>query len=759
MARSRGLPSPDQIVEFLNTADSKVGKREIARAFGVKGADRVELKKILRKMADDGLIATRRKRMSDAAGLPPVTVLRITGLDSDGEVIGEPAEWAREGETAPKVIILSSSGRNRNSPQKPPGVGDQVLCRISATNDATYPYEARIIRKLQGSKGHVVGVYQPSARGSGRVLSANRKDRLEFEVARNDDGGAQKGELVRAEITRGRGRGFAQVRIVERLGDAADQRNISLVAIHQHGIPDQFAPEVIAAADTLDELKPPRGRKDLRDVPLVTIDPPDARDHDDAVWAAPDDDPENKGGFKVIVAIADVAAYVRAGSVIDKEARVRGNSVYFPDRVVPMLPERLSTDLCSLRGLEDRPAFGCFMTFDKVGRKLNHSFDRIWMKSAAKLSYAQAQAAIDGRSDDVTGPLLEPVLKPLWRAYQALKKARDKRQPLELDLPERKLVLDTDGKVERVITPERLDAHKLIEEFMIQANVAAAEVLEKSTTPLIFRVHDAPAPEKIDTLAKFLTTLGMSAPKGVVMQPQHFNRILDAARDGPNEHLVSQTVLRSQAQAVYTPDNLGHFGLNLRRYAHFTSPIRRYADLIVHRALISALKLGDDGLSDEDMASLEELAGILCMTERRAMLAERETTDRLIAHYLSGNIGADFTARIGGMVKAGLFVTLADSGADGFIPASTLGQDYFVHDEQAMAMVGERTGETFRMGDMVDVRLLEVTPLAGGLRFEMLSKGTAGKPIGRNQHSSRRGKSASKAKKSKPGQRKTSSRR
>lgn len=738
MARSRGLPSPDQIVEFLKTADSKVGKREIARAFGVKGADRVELKKILRKMADDGLIATRRKRMSDATGLPPVTVVRVTGLDSDGELYGEPAEWARDGEAVPKVIILANSGRKRSSPAKPPGIGDQLLCRISRTDDATYPYEGRIIRKLQGSKGDIVGVYQPSARGNGRVVSANRKDRLEFEVARNDDGDAKKGELVRAEITRERGRGFAQVRVVERLGDAADQRNISLIAIHQHGIPDEFPNEVIDSADALEALKPPKGRKDLRQVPLVTIDPPDARDHDDAVWAAADDDAANTGGFNVIVAIADVAAYVRTGSVIDKEARVRGNSVYFPDRVVPMLPERLSTDLCSLRGLEDRPAFACFMTFDKAGRKLNHSFDRIWMKSAAKLSYAQAQAAIDGRSDEVTRPLLKPVLEPLWRAYKVLKKARDKRQPLELDLPERKLVLDADGRIERVTTPERLDAHKLIEEFMIQANVAAAEVLEKNRTPLVFRVHEAPAAEKIDALAKFLATLGQSAPKGVVMKPQHFNRILETARGGPNEHLVSQTVLRSQAQAVYTPDNQGHFGLNLRRYAHFTSPIRRYADLIVHRALISALNLGDDGLSSEDMASLEELAGILSMTERRAMLAERETTDRLIAHYLSGNIGADFKARISGMVKAGLFVTLIDSGADGFIPASTLGQDYFVHDEQAMAMVGERTGETFRMGDLVDVRLLEVTPLAGGLRFEMLSDGANGKPAGRRRPAGKR---------------------
>lgn len=746
MARSRGLPSPEQILEFLNTADAKVGKREIARAFGIKGAERIELKKLLRKMAEDGLIASRRKRMSDASGLPPVTVIRITGLDSDGELVGEPAEWARESESPPKVVVIARGQRNRSSPAKPPGVGDLVLCRISPASDETYAYEARIIRKLPGATGHVVGVYQPSTRGIGRVLSANRKDKQEFEVDSGDSAGAQKGELVRAEIVRKFGRGTSRVRIVERLGDAADQNNISLIAIHQHGIPDQFSQDVKPAVSALKQLRPPKGRTDLRDVPLVTIDPTDARDHDDAVWAAPDDDPHNKDGYRIIVAIADVATYVGYATVIDKEARVRGNSVYFPDRVVPMLPERLSTDLCSLRESQDRPALACFMTFDKSGRKLNQQFDRIWMKSAAKLSYAQAQAAIDGQSDEVTGPLLEPVLKPLWKAYGTLKLGRDQRKPLELELPERKLVLSEDGRVERVVTPERLDAHKLIEEFMIQANVAAAEVLEKSRTPLLFRVHDAPAPEKIDALAKLLATLGISAPKGVVMQPQHFNRILDAARGGPNEHLVAQSVLRSQAQAIYTPHNQGHFGLNLRRYTHFTSPIRRYADLIVHRALISALNLGDDGLSDEEAANLEELAGVLCMTERRAMLAERETTDRLIAHYMAGEIGADFTARISGMVKVGLFVTLTDSGADGFIPASTLGRDYYIHDEQKMSMVGERTGETFRLGDLVDVRLLEVAPLAGGLRFKMLSTGNAGKPAIRHRSSRNLRKSAGKSK-------------
>ncbi len=742
MARGRGLPSPDEILEFLKTADAKVGKREIARAFGIKGVDRVELKKLLKKMSDDGLIASRRKRLAQAGGMPPVTVIRMIGLDDDGEMVGEPSEWVDETASPPRVLILSAAkGARRAGPAKPPGIGDHLLCKVFPAEDSSYPYHASIIRRLQGPSAHVVGVFSARGKAGGTVVSANRKDKNDFEIMRGDEAGAQTGELVRVEILRQRGRGNSQARVIERLGDASDQRNVSLIAIHQHGIPDHFPDSVIKAATDLKELKPPKGRTDMRDVPLITIDPFDARDHDDAVWASLDDDPANKGGFKVIVAIADVAAYVHSGSAIDKEARIRGNSVYFPDRVVPMLPERLSTDLCSLRGNEDRAAFACFMTFDKNGRKTAHRFDRIWMRSAAKLAYEQAQRAIDGHCDEVTGPLLETVLRPLWHAYETLKKSRDKRQPLELDLPERKLILGTDGSIERVITPERLDAHRLIEEFMIQANVCAAETLETRKTPLIYRVHESPSPEKVDALAKFLATLGLSAPRGVVMQPHHFNRILEAARDGANEHLVSQTVLRTQAQAVYTPDNLGHFGLNLRKYAHFTSPIRRYADLIVHRALITALKLGDDGLSADDMTCLEEIASVLCVTERRAMVAERETTDRLIAHHLKGQIGADFTARISGLVGAGLFVTLTESGADGFIPVSTLGTEYFVHDEQAQAMIGERTGATFRMGDMVDVRLKEVTPIAGGLRFEMLSQGAKGKPpSSRKRPANRRGK-------------------
>jgi ribonuclease R len=466
------------------------------------------------------------------------------------------------------------------------------------------------------------------------------------------------------------------------------------------------------------------GREDWRALPLVTIDPPDAKDHDDAVHAEPDPDPNNKGGHIVTVAIADVAFYVRPGSALDRDALTRGNSVYFPDRVVPMLPERISNDLCSLVPGEPRGALAVRMVIANDGRKHSHSFHRILMRSAAKLNYAQAQAAIDGRPDDTTGPLLDPILKPLYEAYATVKRARDERDPLDLDIPERKILLKPDGTVDRVVVPERLDAHKLIEEFMILANVAAAEMLEKKGLPLIYRVHDEPTLEKVHNLQEFLKTLDLPFAKSGALRPALFNRVLAQVKGHDSEPLVNEVVLRSQAQAEYSAENYGHFGLNLRRYAHFTSPIRRYADLIVHRALIRGLGLGEGALPEtETPETLSEVAAQISVTERRAMKAERETADRLIAHFLADRIGATFQGRISGVTRAGLFVKLSDTGADGLIPIRTLGTEYFNYDETRHALVGTRSGAMHRLGDVVDVRLVEAAPVAGALRFELLSEG------------------------------------
>ncbi len=725
------LPSDADILKFIEESPGKVGKREIARAFGLAGTGlRQALRETLKRLEGDGKLDRRAAALGKAGALPAVAVIEITGQDRDGELVAEPVAWDDKAGRRPKIIVGMRTAHGRQETLQPPAKGDRVLARLTRQRDPVYPYAATIVRKLSTRENRIVGVFR-QVRGEGfRIVPADRKSRNELIVLQGDDGGAQPGELVEAEIERDRGRGLLHARVRKRLGDAGDQRNVSLIAIHQHGIPDRFPPRVMAEAQALPEATAD-GRVDLRQMPLVTIDPPDARDHDDAVWAAPDDDPANAGGFKVVVAIADVAAYVRPGTALDREARLRGNSVYFPDRVVPMLPERISNDLCSLREKQDRPALACLMTFDRSGAKRSHRFERVTMRSAAKLSYEEAQAAIDGRPSPKAEPLLDGALKPLWAAYHALKAARNRRGPLELDISERKLVLDAHGLIERVVTPLRLDAHRLIEEMMIQANVAAAETLEKHRTQLLYRVHEQPSREKIAALSDFLRSVGQSLAKGEAMTPRHFNQILQRAAGGENQHIVNEVVLRSQAQAVYAPENVGHFGLNLARYAHFTSPIRRYADLIVHRALITALNMGGDGLSPDDVVRLSETADMITAAERRAMAAERETVDRLVALHLKDRVGGVFHAKVSGVAGAGLFVKLDELGADGFVPAMSLPGDRYVHDEARHALTGLRTGESYRLGDRVEVKLLEVTPVSGGMRFEMVSEGRRGEPAAR----------------------------
>ena len=733
------MPTEEQILEFIRGQEAKVGKREIARAFNIRGADRIALKKILKDMAARGLIEKRAKRIVKAGEMPPVAVLDIIGPDDMGDVIARPSVWDEAEQGKAPVILMSEPRRKPGRKSEPlPGPGARVLARIEPLKSGPYPYKARVIRKLDNRANEILAVFRRDPNGGGRLIPVEKRARGEILVRPGDGADARDGELVRARIRRDGRHGLSYGRVLESLGDLNDQRNISLIAIHEQGIRDTFPQKALDEAEALKSFSH-EGREDIRHIPLVTIDPRDARDHDDAVWAAPDDDPANEGGHKVIVAIADVAWYVRPGTALDAEARLRGNSTYFPDRVVPMLPERISNDLCSLREGEDRPAIACFMTFDKTGRKRAHRFARVIMRSAAFLSYQQAQAAIDGRPDEATEPLLDSVLKPLWSCHDTLMAARKRRGPLELDIPERKLILDATGLIERVVSPERLEAHKLIEELMIQANVCAAETLEDRREPFIYRIHDAPAPEKIEALAQFLRTIGISAPVGQVMKPMHFNQILEKARGTEFEHVVNQVVLRTQSQAVYSVENRGHFGLNLRRYAHFTSPIRRYADTIVHRALVSALKLGEGGLSQKDISAMEETAEMISAAERRSMAAERTTVDRMMAQYLSERVGATFDARISGVTRAGLFVALVETGADGFVPVSTLRGDYFVYDETRHALIGRSTGETYQLGDAVEVRLRETAPVAGGMRFEMVSPGKKGKrPAGGGRGKGRR---------------------
>jgi ribonuclease R len=734
--RIPSLPSKADILAFIGRQPGKVGTREIARAFGLKNAMRAELKRMLRELADDGTVEKRRKKLHHAGTLPSTLLADVTARDSDGELIATPDEWDEEAHgPAPKIRIHTP---HKARPGEVAGIGDRVLLHVEETKDDNgIRHRGRVIKIIDHPKQRVLGIFRKTPQGGGRLEPVDKK-RLgkELSIPAGATAQAEDGDLVAVETSRAPRLGLPTGRVVERLGSLASERAVSLIAIHAHTIPHVFRHDTQAEAETMRPATLAH-REDWRRVPFITIDPPDAKDHDDAVHAEHDNAANNRGGFIVSVAIADVAHYVTPDSALDREALVRGNSVYFPDRVVPMLPERISNDLCSLRPREDRAALAVRMVIGADGRKRSHTFHRIMMRSAAKLSYQQAQFAIGGRTDEDTETLVQPVLAPLYAAYETLTRARAERGPLDLDLPERKILLKGDGTVDRVIVPERLEAHRLIEEFMILANVAAAETLEKARVPLIYRVHDEPGLEKVNALREFLATLDIPFAKGGVLRADAFNRVLAQAKGRDAEPLINEVVLRTQAQAEYAAENYGHFGLNLRRYAHFTSPIRRYADLIVHRGLIRALKLGDGLPEAMDTKALAEIAAQISAAERRAMLAERETNDRLIAYFLSDRVGATFDGRVSGVHRAGLFVKLNETGADGFVPARTIGDEYFRHDETGHAMVGSRSGETYRLGDRVTVKLVEAAPVAGALRFELLSEGRPGRPS-RHPHHERR---------------------
>ncbi len=731
---TRAVLTRETVLEHL-AAHPGDTKRDLVRALGVKGAERQVLKQILAELAEQGAVERGRKRSYVPAGaLPDMAVLEIFAEDADGEPLARPAQWEGQG-APPSVLVLP--GRDEVSA---PGRGERILARISRHKTEGH-YEARIIKRLGASAHRALGVLKIQPGQLPRVEPVDRKSRHAFMLDRNSVAGLRDGDLVTVEPEARRGVGGPRARVVERHGSIREPRSISLIAIHAHGIPTDFPGVALAEAD---KSKPasPAGRTDLRKIALVTIDPEDARDHDDAVWAGPDPDTANKGGHIVIVAIADVAHYVRTGSVLDKEALKRGNSVYFPDRVVPMLPDALSADLCSLREGEDRPCLAVRMVFDAHGTKRRHEFLRAMMRSAARLTYAEAQRAFDGKPDAKCRHLQQVVMEPLWQAYRTLTKERDRRSPLDLDLPERRIVFGADGQIASVAFRERLESMRLIEEFMIMANVAAAESLEKARQPLIYRVHEEPSREKLVAFGDYLRSIGMSFAKGQVVKPGTFNRILERAKGTPQEEVINEVTLRTQAQAIYAPENVGHFGLNLARYAHFTSPIRRYADLVVHRGLIRALKLGDGGLSDGDSARLSEIADHVSMTERRAMAAERDSTDRYLAAYMQDRVGAVFTGRISGVTRFGLFVRLSETGADGLLPIRSLGLEFFKHDEKRHALIGERSGTAYNLGDTISVRLAEAAPVTGGLRFELAeeegwSEGTAGrksrKPVQRRR--------------------------
>ena len=714
------LPTRQDILNFIADNPSDSGKREIARAFGIKGAAKIELKRLLAEMQADGVLKRRARAHHHSDDLPPVTVLRVLGPDAAGDVFAVPAEY--EGDSAPRVLVLAGSD--------PLAANDRILARLTRVDAEDHAYQARLIRRIGGAAKRILGIFRAASEG-GRILPLDKGEAREWIVARGATQDARDGELVEAEFASKReSLGLPRARIVARLGDPMAPRAVSLIAIHQHGIPDHFPDAAITEAEAA-QPAPLGNREDLRGLPLVTIDPSDARDHDDACYAHADDSPGNPGGHILWVAIADVAHYVRPGSALDHEARKRGNSSYFPDRVVPMLPDALSGDLCSLHEGVDRACIAVRMVLDAHGQKLSHRFVRGLMRSPASLVYEEVQAAFDGQPTARTAPLLDPVIKPLYAAYAALARARALRQPLELDLPERRIVLSDEGKVLSVNFKDRLDAHKLIEEFMVLANVAAAEELQRLRQPVMYRVHEEPSPEKLDALREVAVASGFVLAKGQVLQTRHLNNLLAQADGGDFAELINITTLRSMTQAYYSPKHLGHFGLALRSYAHFTSPIRRYSDLIVHRALITGHGWGDDGLSAFDVEHIDETAQLISDTERRSMAAERDTTDRYLAAFLSERVGQEFTGRISGVQKFGLFIRLDDSGADGLVPIREVGREYFHYDANSQTLHGSDTGVVIGVGARVTVRLAEATPVTGGLLLQLLTIDGGTMPAGR----------------------------
>ncbi len=709
-----GLPTRQQVLDFIAGSSDPAGKREIARAFGLKGQEKIALKSLLKDMAEEGLIDGNRAAFHRMGGVAKVTVLRVVDID-EGEAVAVPDTWSPDDATPPPRLRIREKGRG-SALRK----GDRVLARTEETAGGLI---AHPMKKLPTATDQIMGVVEIDKSGKGWLAPIDKRERSAAPIA--DLGGAEEGQLVLAEPAGRSPRSGVKVTTV--LGDPLAPKAFSLIAIHKHGIPFAFEPETLAEADLAARLPIVSDRReDLRHLPIVAIDPSDARDHDDAIWAESDGD----GGFRALVAIADVSYYVRPGSALDREARARGNSVYFPDRVVPMLPEVLSADVCSLRAGEPRAAMACHMTIRADGTIADWRFTRAIVQIDEVIAYEEAQRRIDDSTASRT-------LIDLWDAWRALGRARDSRDPLALELPERRVVLNEAGKIEEIALRERLDAHRVVEDFMIAANVAAAKALESKVFPVVYRIHEPPSREKLVALKDYLATFDRKLALGQVITPSLFNRLLKDVADESEKALIMEAVLRSQTQAYYGPRNAGHFGLSLGSYAHFTSPIRRYADLLVHRALVDGFNLEQarpasalpptSGLAERDRADLTRVSEAISAAERRAMAAERETTDRYVAAWLSSRVGEVFETRITGVQRFGLFATIIGLGGDGLVPVSVLGDERFFHDEKAQVLEGERTGTRYAMGQLMRLKLAEANPLTGALKFE--PEGGAGSRI------------------------------
>ena len=705
------LPNRDELIAHIRENNGPTIRRDIARAFGVRGAERAKLRRMLVELESDGLIArSKKQKWSPSDRLPPVTVLEVYDIDEDGYPLVKPVNWD---ESSPSPFIELKTGSKN---LKAPGLGDRVLCRLQPNGEQKY--KAIPMRHVSKETKEIIGIFRKNNEG-GLLESIDRRNSKDIFISDTQKGDAKDGELIIASLLPGRHHGMSRAKVIKRICDSSSSGAISMIAIYEADIPFEFTESLLSVAENLARPKN-GGRKDLRDVPLITIDGADARDFDDAVFAEPDQSIDNTGGWHLIVAIADVSWFVRPNSILDREAYKRGNSVYFPDLVVPMLPPGLSNDLCSLLPDQERACLAVDLWISKTGVLLNHKFQRAVIKSFGRFNYEQVENIHNG----APSPIPRSHINNLYMAFESLSHERKNRGTLELDLPETKIVLDRDGNVKSINTIKRLDSHRLIEEFMITANIAAGTELTSLKQPAIFRVHDEPDKEKLEVLRRILVEFKTNLPKSKIYRASDFNSLLMKLKKHPNSQLINELILRSQSRAEYSPQNIGHFGLNIRKYAHFTSPIRRYADLLVHRSLITGLGLEasrnhEDLPTDNTGDNFIEIGEHISATDRRAVIAERNANDRYTAEYLSKHLGEVFTGVISGVTKAGLFIRLDMIGAEGFVPASRLTGSRYLFDAKKYTLSNNRLGIKHRLGGNVEIRIIEANGIKSSSIFEI----------------------------------------
>lgn len=710
-----GLPTKHDLLLWLKDNPDKISKREIAKAFGITGSYKIDLKKLILGLENKEKTSSKPSSESLVSAITSTAICIAKVPDKDGDIFLDLLDFPDRKEM-PKIFYSEKSSIT------PVFEGDRILCALTKVEGKDYHYEAKLIRRIpkKNNLSKIVGLFRVSSSG-GTLEALSKRLNTIWTIPPNAINGSVDGDIVEAEQISPKTRfGMPKAKVISVLGKTDDSKAISLIAIHEHSIVNEFSKETLSEAVNSAPVTL-LDRDDLRHIPFVTIDPADARDHDDACYVELDLDDENKGGFIVWIAIADVAYYVQPGTLLDGEARKRGNSTYFPDRVVPMLPENLSANLCSLHEDEDRPCLALKMILDSGGKKISQQFFRGLMRSRGSLVYKEVQEAIDGNPSKKTQPILESIIKPLYKCFEALQNTTKERGPLNLDLPERKILLDDVGKVTSIEFLDRFDAHKVVEELMILANVAAAEELFNNQSSFLYRIHEEPEKEKVNTLREVVKSCGLGFSKGQVLKTHHLNSLLCNAKETEYSELVSMSILRSMPQAYYGAQPIGHFGLALRRYTHFTSPIRRYADLITHRAIIEIINRGQEPLYRFDSGELDAIGESISICERKSMLAERDTVDRYLAAFFSDRIGLEVLGTISGVARFGIFVKIDESGADGLVPVSTIGNEYFRYNRDKQVLVAERTGLVLGLGKRVLVRLVETNALTGGLTLQLIS--------------------------------------